>query len=128
MYRPITLLSCIGKLYTAILNNSLTAFLETSNIPNETQSGFRKGYSTIDMIVLHLLIEYLKSKKKKLFCGFNDFAKAFDNVWRIGLWKKMLDAGISGKCFDVITNLYNGIKSCVFINGDHLDSSPAKRV
>ena len=118
-YRPITLLSCIGKLYTAILNNRLTAFLEDSNIPNETQSGFRKGYSTIDnMIVLHLLIEYLKSKKKKLFCGFIDFAKAFDNVWRIGLWKKMLDAGISGKCFNVITNLYNGIKSCVFINGE----------
>ena len=66
-YRPITLLSCIGKLYTAILNNRLTAFLEDSNIPNETQSGFRKGYSTIDnMIVLHLLIEYLKSKKKKV--------------------------------------------------------------
>ncbi|MEW8547673.1 MAG: reverse transcriptase family protein, partial [Candidatus Thiodiazotropha sp.] len=118
-YRPITLLSCIGKLYTAILNNRLTLFLEDLNIPNETQSGFRKGYSTIDnMIVLHLLIEYLKSKKQKLFCGFIDFAKAFDNVWRIGLWRKLLDAGISGKCFKVIKNLYNGIKSCVFVNGE----------
>ena len=117
-YRPITLLSCIGKLFTSIINSRLTIFLEENRILNETQSGFRKEYSTIDNImVLHSLIEYFKSQKRKLFCCFVDFTKAFDNIWRVGLWQKLLKHGIEGKIFKVITNMYNGIKSCITING-----------
>lgn len=85
-YRPITLLSCIGKVFTSIINNRLNKYLEENKILNETQSGFRKEYSTIDNImVLYSLIEYFKSKKNKLYCCFIDFTKAFDNVWRAGL-------------------------------------------
>jgi hypothetical protein len=32
----------------------------------------------------------MKKKKKKLYCAFIDFAKAFDTVWRNGLWNKLL--------------------------------------
>jgi hypothetical protein len=31
----------------------------------------------------------MKKKKKKLYCAFIDFAKAFDTVWRNGLWNKL---------------------------------------
>ena len=117
-YRPITLLSCIGKLFTSIINSRLTNFLEENRILNETQSGFRKEYSTIDNIMaLHSLTEYFKSQKRKLFCCFVDFTKAFDNIWRVGQWQKLLKHGIEGKIFKVITNMYNGIKSCITING-----------
>ena len=40
-YRPITLLSCLGKLFTAILNDRLSTFLEDSCILHENQAGFR---------------------------------------------------------------------------------------
>ena len=30
-YRPITILSCLGKVFTAILNERLTSYLETNN-------------------------------------------------------------------------------------------------
>ena len=30
--------------------------------------------------------EILKNKKNKMFCAFIDFEKAFDKVWRDGLW------------------------------------------
>ena len=117
-YRPITLLSCIGKVFTSILNSRLTKFLEVNEILNETQSGFRKDYSTTDNIMaLYSLIEYFKSKKQKLFCCFVDFTKAFDNVWRVGLWKKVLKHGIEGKILNVIKNMYSEIKSCITING-----------
>ena len=33
-YSPITLLSCIGKLFTAILNKRLTDFIETNSLMN----------------------------------------------------------------------------------------------
>ena len=46
-YRGITLLSCLGKLFTSILNNRLYAFCEENKILGESQAGFCKGYSTL---------------------------------------------------------------------------------
>ena len=80
-YRPITLLSCVGKLFTAILNDRLTTYLEEFYLLNENQAGFRKTYSTSDHIfTLNCIVELLRSQKKKLFCAFIDFSKAFDTV------------------------------------------------
>ncbi len=85
----------------------------------ENRAGFRKGYSTSDhTFVLHALIELLKFQKKKMFCSFVDFSQAFDSVWRIGLWRKLLSAGIQGAFFKVIHNMYQGIKTCVSVNND----------
>ena len=67
-YRPITILSCFGKLFTAILNSRLNSFIDHHDILNENQAGFRSGYSTTDHIfTLHILSEILKHNKKKLF-------------------------------------------------------------
>ena len=65
------------------------------------------------MFTLYGLIELMKARKKKLYCTFIDFSKAFDSVWRIGLWDKLIQNGRNGKCFHVIYNMYQGIKSCV---------------
>ena len=55
-YRPITLLSCIGKLFTAILNKRLTDFIESNSLMNCNQAGVCKKHSTVDNIfVLHVL-------------------------------------------------------------------------
>ena len=116
-YRPITILSCLGKLFTSVLNNRLSMFLEDNEVLYENQAGFRKGYATTDHIFsLHALRELLKLRKKKLFCVFIDFSQAFDSVWRVGLWQKMLRTGINGRFFKVIHNIYKHIKSCVFVN------------
>jgi hypothetical protein len=117
-YRPITILSCVGKLFTGILNNRLNNFLESNNILTSAQSGFRKGFSTIDnAFILHLITHLFKHSNKKLFCIFIDFAKAFDNIWRIGLWHKLLSNSITGKFFTLVKNMYSNIKSCVMVNG-----------
>ena len=87
-YRPITLVSCLSKLFTSIINNRLTHFLESNYKLSETQSGFRNGYSTIDNIfVLHFIINYPKTKNKTIYCTYIDYSRAFDNLWRVGLWK-----------------------------------------
>jgi hypothetical protein len=82
-YRPITLLSCIGKIFTSILNGILNVYFEQYPILNENQAGFRHGYSTTDhMFSLYALFELLCAKKKNLHCAFIDFEKSFDFVHR----------------------------------------------
>ena len=38
-YRPITLLSCLGNLFTAVLNERLTQCLEDNDLLNPNQAG-----------------------------------------------------------------------------------------
>ena len=116
-FRPITILSCFGKLFTSVLNNRLNTFSDEFLLLNENQTGFRKKYSTLDnTFVIYGLFELLKLKKKKLFCAFIDFEKAFDTVWRDGLWYKLLMCNIKDKLYNVILNLYNIIKSRIVYN------------
>jgi sorting nexin-29 len=117
-YRGITLLSCVGKLFTSSLNARLYDFCEANDIINETQAGFRSGYSTTDhLFVLHCLIELFITKGKKLYVGFVDYAKAFDTVSHEALWYKLQKIGIEGKILKVVKSLYTNIKSCVTLNG-----------
>lgn len=70
------------------------------------------------------MIELSKTFKTKLFCAFIDFEKAFDSVWRVGPWNKILLNNINGKCFNIITNMYKGIISCVTTKGLTSDMIP----
>ncbi len=118
-YRGITLLSCIGKFFTCVINNRLTQFADILGLISENQAGFRKQHSTIDHVfVIKNLVELYMLGKKKLYCAFVDYAKAFDSIWRDGLWVKLLRSGITGKMFELVQNIYKYTKSCVRKNGD----------
>ena len=89
---------------------------------NESQVGFRQGYSTNDNIVsLYSLFELLTLKKKKKCCVFIDFEEAFDTVWREGLWCKLLMNNINGKMHNVIVNMYQNVKSRIMYNNEYSD-------
>ena len=76
-YRAITLLSCLGKVFTSILNTRVTFYIDSNMILNESQSGFRKGYSTSDNIfVLYSSIDFMLHNCKKLYCAYIDFKKS----------------------------------------------------
>lgn len=80
--------------------------------------GFRSKHSTIDHIyLLKCIIDIFLATGRKLYAVFVDYAKAFDTVWRAGLWHKLIKWGVNGKVLRVIQNLYSGIKSQVLING-----------
>ena len=113
-YRGITLLSALGKLFTRILNNRLTAWAEKYGIYIEAQAGFRKNMSTIDNIfVLRSLIRHYLNKNENLFCAFVDFTKAFDYVVRDVIWYKLIKIGVRGKMLDIIKSIYKNVKSQV---------------
>ena len=46
--------------------------------------------------------------KKNPFCAFINFKQAFDDVWRNGLWYKLLNNGINDECLTFFRNMYNG--------------------
>ena len=53
-YRPITLLSCLGKLFTAVINNRRHNYADSVQLILENQAGFRRGLSTLDHIFFTL--------------------------------------------------------------------------
>jgi len=76
-YRLISILSCLGKLFTSMLNKRLNADSDEFVLINESQVGFRHKYSTNQNIIsLHSLFELITLKKKKMFCVFMDFDKS----------------------------------------------------
>ena len=113
-YRDITLLSCLGKLFTKILNSRLTEWAENYYIYIEGQAGFRSGMGTVDNIfVLHSLITHFINNGSKLFCAFVDFSKAFDYVVRDNLWYKLIQLGVRGNMLNIIRSMYKCTKSFV---------------
>ena len=113
-YRGITLLSCLGKLFTACINSRLTKFLNGMSIIGEEQAGFREGYSTLDHIfVLNELINLYLHSRKRLYCCFIDYKKAFDTINRAALWGKLISNQINGRLLKIIYNMYENAKSCI---------------
>ena len=116
-YRGITILSCFGKLFTSVLSNRIQKFIEDSGVLGPEQAGFRKGFSTIDnLFVLYGIIDTLLINKKRLYCAFLDYEKAFDKIERTLLWQKLTEQKINGKILRVIRNIYLAAKSCVLTN------------
>jgi len=56
-----------------------------------------------------------------MFCVFIDFEKAFDTLWREGLWCKFLMTHINGKMSNVIVNMYHNVKSRIMYNNEYSD-------
>ena len=91
-YRGITLLNCMGKLFTSILNDRLKQYFEANHLIDETQAGFKQEYSTLDHIyLLKCIIDMFKWRKKKLFCLFVDYKRLL--IWCGG---KGYDRTLSG--------------------------------
>ena len=63
-----------------------------------------------------MLLDLMFNSKQKVFCAFVDYEKAFDTVWRDGLWYKLNNCGVyrTSKVYNIIVNMYENVKSCVF--------------
>jgi ribonuclease HI/uncharacterized protein YaaR (DUF327 family) len=99
-YRPISLLSCLGKTLERMVNKRLVWHLEMNNLITKEQTAFRKNRNTEDQLI-HLAqsIENAFQEKKKVVATFIDLSKAFDKVWKEGLLLKLLTAGVAGSMF-----------------------------
>ncbi len=100
-YRGINLLSNIYKAYSSIINRRLSIYLETNELLEDVQNGFRKDRNCLDHIyVLYSIIRNRKNRSLDTFVSYIDFYKCFDVVDRNLLFFKLTEYGIDGKIYD----------------------------
>ena len=58
---------------------------------------------------------------KKTYALFLDIQKAYDTVWRDGLWYKLWDMGIKGRMWCVIKKMYMSSRNAVLLEGEKSD-------
>src|SRR6185437_14264826 len=122
-YRPITLTSCVGKLFEALLLVRLTAFSDANDLLVEEQGGFRAGRSTLDQIfTLHEILTSRKERGTPTFLAFLDARRAYDRVWRDGLLLRLLEAGVTGQTFKILQSMLTANKRQVVVGGEASDS------
>ena len=85
-YRPISLISCVGKVTERVAYKHVYNHLQRLKLIYEFQSGCLPKHSTV-----HQLLEMYNStlnslERKEMSCFvFCDFSKAFNKVWHRGL-------------------------------------------
>ena len=90
-YRPISLLSCLGKLFERLLAGRISKYLEHNNLFNKNQSGYRRGKMSSDHL-LRLVEESHKGfREGKVTASlFLDAEAAFDKCWHDGIRHKLV--------------------------------------
>ena len=117
-YRGISLLSTAGKILARVLLNRILANI-TDNVIPESQSGFRAGRGTVDMIFsLRQIQEKCVEQQMPLFVMFIDFTKAFDTVGREGLWELLKKFGCPTHFVSMVRELHADMNGLVSHNSE----------
>ena len=101
-YRPISVLNVFSKVIEQMIQSRLSEYLNTNNILNPKQFGFRSGHSTEHALIeaAHT-INYALNTKKTILAIFMDLSRAFDTVSYEILLDKMSLYGIRGIALDL---------------------------
>ena len=121
-YRPISLLSSIGKVMEKIIHKHMFNYFNDHSIITCLQSGFVPGDSTVNQLV-DIYNTFCKAldnglEVRAVFC---DISKAFDRVWHKGLIYKLKRAGINGLLLDWLSDYLTNRKQRVVIPGGRSD-------
>ena len=112
-YRGIALGSCVVKVWARIFSGRLGGFA-VGKISTEAQGVFRTKQRCADQImILRGVCELRKRRKKGTWLGFMDVSKAYDTVWREGLWRKMQSYGVEKPFIRLCEGLYKDVQASV---------------
>jgi exonuclease III len=121
-YRPVALLSVFSKIYERVVYIQLIHYLETNNLLDNEQHGFRSKKSTITAGVdfINTIIDAI-DRREKVIGTFLDLSRAFDSVLHDALLKKLEAIGVHGKELNWFTSYLKGRQQYVEIV--HLEES-----
>ena len=130
-FRPISLTSCVSKLFERIILSRLLFFLESNSILSPHQTGFRPGRSNLDQILYlsqSISDEFSKPRpgSRKIFSTI-DFSKAFVSVWHPALHHKLISAGLPPCFARWIQFFHSDRRACVVYQSHKSRSFPVRR-
>ena len=123
---PISLTSCVSKLFERIILSHLLFFLESNSILSPRQAAFRPGRSTLDQILY--LSQSISDGFDKPRPGLRTilstigFSKAFDLVWHPAFFHKLISAGLP-PCFACWTQSFLSNRSASVVYQNHKSRS-----
>jgi len=127
-YRPITMLSVIGKLMERIILRRMEYLLESRNLLHGAQFGFRKGKSTYNALsILSNTIRTAISEKKYCLVVYLDIEGAFDSLWPEGLLFKMKNLGFDQQILKWLHNYFTGRRMSVRIGNTQSEFKTLKK-
>lgn len=88
-YRPIALLSCLGKVFERMINRRLTTELETNKKLDPRQHAFRPGKG-VESHLAHLesLLSFENDEHVEIVAL--DISKAYDTTWKPGILRTLV--------------------------------------
>jgi len=116
-YRGITLMDVTGKVFSGILRRRLERWYEGKIA--EEQGGFRKGRGCVDQAytLAQVMLKRLEMQKLTYLC-FVDLKKAYDSVWREGLFRKLKQDGVTNKLVRLVRMWYRNVRARVRVNDE----------
>ena len=121
-YRPVSLTSCVSKVFEKLIYNRLYNHLLDTNFLYNFQSGFLPGHSTTCQLIelCHSLSLALDNQMETsvVFC---DISKAFDRVWHRGLIVKLKGCGVDGHLLSWFHSYLSNRKQRVIVDNEFSD-------
>ena len=116
-YRAITVADAISKILAIMLNERVEKWNLKEKILRMEQIGFKKKSRPSDhLLVLRTLVDIYHNKGKKLYACFVDFQKAFDSVWRTGMFYKFIKYGMNKHLIKLFRNMYDKTRISLKLN------------
>ena len=116
-YRPVSLLSILGKIMERIVFKHLFNHFRQNFLISVWQSGFLPQSSTVTQLIeMYNCFCSAVTNHKEVRVVFLDISKAFDRVWHRGLIYKLKSWGVSGRLLTWLENYLLGRYQRVVIN------------
>ena len=117
-YRPVSLTSHVVKTFEKVVKKHIVEFLESRNLYNPSQHGFRTGRSTMTQLISYYeeLLRGLE-EGKNIDAVYLDFSKAFDKCCHQVLLERVRQHRISGKIGVFLHGFLTNRKQTVVVDG-----------
>ena len=126
-YRPISLTSHISKLFERIVVKEIVQYLNSMDLFNRNQHGFRSGRSCLSQLLEHQQrILSILAEGLSVDVVYLDFAKAFDKVDYSVLVRKLKALGISGQLLRWLNSFLTGRNQAICVDGTMSNESPVR--
>jgi hypothetical protein len=117
-FRPLSMLHSIGKVFSKLINNRVMLACEEHGLLHDAQNGFRNGRRCEDhLLTLRQTLAGRLKEGQSTFLYGTDVYKAYDTVWRDGLFFRLWQSGIRGKMWRMLRNMYNNTRSISTFDG-----------